>query len=555
MDIDDFADVLVDFIIDKCSEAVEQYGALYTAAKKLYLIIKKQLSSKQMRLVIVSKDYKSIYDDEKFQFKISIKNIEHYLTENNFVYLKKELNRNDISDNVQIEHIIRNMSINNSDIKPNLLLIVDRRGEVNDTLFVTKYNDNDIKKLDILYKNYFAGMIFYKDSNQINKAYLTYGIEEKLRFFPEQLTTIVPRIFAKSTLKECHFLTLLYASPYKHGFCTDLMDIVFNDGYKLITNFKHVTVNYSRKYIKQLNENEEAQHPNKFNCNEFNVLNVEKCDHTNYIVKSLISLQNNNNNNNAKNDIELKINVENLTKAYDHIIISHQFCLNRKQRMKIQKYVLDKVTPCKYKHNCYMLDEHGSRRREIINKPTTDDVATNSNYNNESIKNDILLTTLYALHSYLIHGDKELFRLRCDDKNAKLRFVTANTFDDADDDIFGIDSINSFLNNEGMADIDVDSFNNWCKHNEYDTDSLFIDIKDYKTGSNLYEYFNDKDIDNKYFEAIFIKYIDTLSMDLLQSFLLQNGMTKDNMLEFNKWCDDNDYDTDSIYDDIEDEDS
>ena len=77
--------------------------------------------------------------------------------------------------------------------------------------------------LNELYQNYFIGFDFeiYNDSlhnTSSVSAYLRYGMGDKLRFYPEMLTSIIPRIFKKPRgISEAQYLDKLYAHRFKHN--------------------------------------------------------------------------------------------------------------------------------------------------------------------------------------------------------------------------------------------------------------------------------------------------------------------------------------------------
>eukprot|EP01084_Bolivina_argentea_P013396 25135_1 len=95
-----------------------------------------------------------------------------------------------------------------------LLIIIDRQvSDTNDTLFITQYNENKILLNELEENTYFIGMTFDISPN-VNKAYLTYGNQQKWRFYPEQLTRIVTRLF-KQAENKVEYLNKLYSSSYK----------------------------------------------------------------------------------------------------------------------------------------------------------------------------------------------------------------------------------------------------------------------------------------------------------------------------------------------------
>eukprot|EP01084_Bolivina_argentea_P006552 12434_1 len=117
---------------------------------------------------------------------------------------------------------------------------------------------------------------------------------------------------------------------------------------------------------------------------------------------------------NPNNSSEIIIHLELLNKSYDHIIIAHKFCLNQNKRKEIQEYVSNIVGDCKLYNSCHVLSLHSMRIRE-----RNDDTKTAND--NADTKQHILFSILNSLHSYLVHSDKELFRLKRNDENSKLR--------------------------------------------------------------------------------------------------------------------------------------
>ena len=87
-----------------------------------------------------------------------------------------------------------------------------------------------------------------EDESKHVMCWLHYGVEQRLRFWPEQLTWFIPRLFAKGNQSGYQFAERLYSSDFKHGFCVNLNDPIFNKYYHILTGYEHVTVNYRRSY-------------------------------------------------------------------------------------------------------------------------------------------------------------------------------------------------------------------------------------------------------------------------------------------------------------------
>eukprot|EP01084_Bolivina_argentea_P096404 173329_1 len=74
------------------------------------------------------------------------------------------------------------------------------------------------------------------DDDNTVRCHLFYGCNhhEKMRFFPEHLTSIVPRFFKRDKkLNYYDYIQKLYDDKYKHGFAVDLNDNNFNQAYKI----------------------------------------------------------------------------------------------------------------------------------------------------------------------------------------------------------------------------------------------------------------------------------------------------------------------------------
>ena len=78
------------------------------------------------------------------------------------------------------------------------------------------------------------------------RAYLHFGDQQKVRFWPEQLVRLIPRLFLKDNTKLKQHLKRVYSNEYRHGFHTKLDDVDFTKYYKMLTGWNHESVNYHR---------------------------------------------------------------------------------------------------------------------------------------------------------------------------------------------------------------------------------------------------------------------------------------------------------------------
>eukprot|EP01083_Nonionella_stella_P100205 282307_1 len=88
-----------------------------------------------------------------------------------------------------------------------------------------------------LYTNNFVSFSYQiKRENAWNvvSAHLSYGIGYKLRFYPEMLTSFIPRLFRipKDVLM-ADYLKKIHSNDFKHNWCVNLNDIAFNRYFKM----------------------------------------------------------------------------------------------------------------------------------------------------------------------------------------------------------------------------------------------------------------------------------------------------------------------------------
>eukprot|EP01084_Bolivina_argentea_P279320 477519_1 len=185
-----------------------------------------------------------------------------------------------------------------------ILIIVDRRFESITKIYTVVLN-NGFNKLSELDKNYCISLQFSILKRNVVRCHLFYGVNNinRIRFFPELLTTIIPRFFKRdNSLSEHDKIQKIYDDKYKHGFALNLHDPIFNKYYKIITQWSHVSVNYDRNSLQVEDmkyEYKDIKHHklNKMNkcCSYSNKLEIEECPLIQYIVESLLLFQKMNN--------------------------------------------------------------------------------------------------------------------------------------------------------------------------------------------------------------------------------------------------------------------
>eukprot|EP01084_Bolivina_argentea_P123315 218535_1 len=485
--------------------------------------------------MVIPKSVSCIYDEE-IQINVdSIKTIESYLlTKKNIVDFYKIRLTDAVNDTENIAMKIED-HYNINDIKTaehrKLMIIFDRRSKY-DSMYIFSYTDKT--HFPELRTSYFVGFHFRimpmkgKNVNRISTHFM-YG-PNIIRFFPEILSTIIPRIFKKPVnLSEPEYLDTIYDKEFKAGWCVTLTDDIFDFYYKHITSFDHISVNYNRNilynefhkdkpllcfmdllihemqsnnvnidYIKNLNTffndnaydtesfiddilcvcnyketdedyelsnvgmyimeaqrysefritraivqkyNEPSQkkkqkHKQKI-CRVGNILTVDKCMQIQIIIKALQEFDQNK---------VTEINLSDLLGAYDHLISAHRFSNNiasetkektqdisfksfeeidhSKSMTEAQKYIICKLGGYCKASKCEILQKHIARRRER----TTDESKGNEYIENDQTLLEILTATLNALHCYILHEKKELYRLKRE--QGTMHFITPDFDED-----------------------------------------------------------------------------------------------------------------------------
>eukprot|EP01084_Bolivina_argentea_P288242 494712_1 len=133
------------------------------------------------------------------------------------------------------------------DATSKLLIIIDRCGVSSDMMYIFPENGTDCPELN---KNYFIEFSHaIINSNGVNSviSHLRYGINCRIRFFPELLTRFIPRLFVRhNDISEAKFLDKIYDVSFKNGWSVDLQDDMFSTTYKIVTGYTHCSVNVNR---------------------------------------------------------------------------------------------------------------------------------------------------------------------------------------------------------------------------------------------------------------------------------------------------------------------
>ena len=135
-----------------------------------------------------------------------------------------------------------------TDDAQNIVAVFDRR--INSKTVVCElllFECADWESFDELRRNNLIGFDLDIGADDVSRAYLNYGIRQRIRFYPEFMVSVFAKLFVTpSTMSEYEYLQKLYSAEYKKGWNLNLDDQRFNDIYKAITGTTHETNNYYR---------------------------------------------------------------------------------------------------------------------------------------------------------------------------------------------------------------------------------------------------------------------------------------------------------------------
>ena len=442
--------------------------------------------SRQLRLVVIPNAIKSVYDESDV-FQYSFDRLDDYLFETVGDTFDKIILR------TQGDHDVSRwlQSLHHGKESSRALIIIDRRRLYcqYDILYMSKDNVPPLAALDDTYRISFDFQI----NPDAVSAYFSFGRAERLRFYPELLTSIIPRLFKRTQgASDAEQLDKLYSHQFKHGWSVMLRDERFEKYYKLMTGTDHVSVNYNRiklctEYSSSKNiiffrdllnyeliahkasecatvllgefcvahdydsesiiddvlsdsdrsSNLQAHFASKERnadfdkilrivrkytdptqeeklkiCHAANVLTPKKCGDLRYVVRALQQFE--------QDGFDVNVDgydISTLLPAYDHVVAVHELCCHDTGLNAIQKYIQSEVGHCTL-DDCAILSRHISRRRERDrNVPRTEPD------NGEDSVKEIISATLCAMHCYVLHKERDLFRLKRADDN-HLHFIT-----------------------------------------------------------------------------------------------------------------------------------
>eukprot|EP01083_Nonionella_stella_P125089 378191_1 len=372
----------------------------------------------------------SIYDDNiVFPFSIA-SDVSAFLMQNGFdTFSRTAIKESDAKDPQRLLQIIDHY-VNcpgTEYLLQDVLLIIDRRKQKN-VLYVLNASAND-RKLVKLKQNHLLGMEFdilaLDQGSTVVQCYLTKGIGEKTRFYPEYLTFLVCRLFKRDELSDLEYVRRVHASQYRHGFGTDLKDSNFDRYHKLILNSLHISVNYNRDYVaSELKDDDDANiitfksnADSKWaeQCNALAIKQASECPYIEFIVAALRTFSDFDHDK-IKHSQIAKFDELALALALDHLVSVHSFCSDAEQRAAIKTFVQEQTEPCEHGEKCVILQQFSRRSREIQrhndNNGNKREMAARGQMqlDNNDIKMNMIMDSLSTLHCYLEHHVFSLYR-------------------------------------------------------------------------------------------------------------------------------------------------
>eukprot|EP01084_Bolivina_argentea_P187017 322237_1 len=173
-------------------------GYIFAVSEYVHCI-RNNSNNLKLNLVIIPKSINNVYDDSMlYQYKVT--DIDGYLHCKNIYDYQRCAFRFDV--NVDQNDIIAAMKqqydiedIINENIK-NIIILIDRRHKNCSKDILYMFSSKYMNHFSELYTNYFICIDFNIFSNINNigntvRVYFRYGINEKLRFFPETLTSVM----------------------------------------------------------------------------------------------------------------------------------------------------------------------------------------------------------------------------------------------------------------------------------------------------------------------------------------------------------------------------
>ena len=213
--------------------------------------------SMDIRTRIIPQSIVSLYDNDKLWESDGIGFIEEFINKSGvkscglqMVPVCRQLSVEEKGNLIQsvYDNIVWQSTSENQD---DIVILIDRRkctkGDANghEKLWIFQCTDQDA--LDPLDRNYLFGFDF--EIGNVVRSWCRFGEYQRIRFFPEYLTSLIPRLFVTPEMSPMEYLMKIYDSDFKHQWRVSLDDPTFNLYYKAITGDDHISNNYHRERV------------------------------------------------------------------------------------------------------------------------------------------------------------------------------------------------------------------------------------------------------------------------------------------------------------------
>ena len=245
-----------------CNDDIFQVIPLFFGVNKFVKTLMDSASNNiyKVRSFIIPKNgTTSIYDEDREfngQFMIS-KSIDVFMRGKHVKHIGSVSMTETINDEKVNEFAdlvadrIQNVAnvIGSDDSEQEIIILFDRRALGNSEYQkIWVFKCADFEPLQSLKTSNLIGFDYHFGDDEATRCYLNFGVRQRVRFYPEFITSFLPRLFvASSDMNRMRFLEKLYSDNFKKGWTLDLSDSDFNQIYKAITGYNHETNNYRRE--------------------------------------------------------------------------------------------------------------------------------------------------------------------------------------------------------------------------------------------------------------------------------------------------------------------
>ena len=220
----------------------------------------------KIKCVVVPALITSIYDEQK-EFKSNIGSVADYLQQNTDakrrIVDEMSVATEDFTKTAQTLQEVINMILLRSTTSTSnvgstlstIFVVFDRRayGASSSAVPVHVFSVSDQSALSLsdLDHSYFVGMEMTMDPSHKVQCHLRFGMQQRMRFVPEQLVWIIPTLFGRSTtMKPYAFWCKVFDDDYKHRWSVSLRNDILSKFHHILTGNVLCSVNYHRDEVK-----------------------------------------------------------------------------------------------------------------------------------------------------------------------------------------------------------------------------------------------------------------------------------------------------------------